>query len=197
MNEPDLQALERRLRTLPPLLDVPPSLVTASVQAAVEDPEPPARITRPPRRARGWSRRWSLAGVVAIAAAAAVAGTIAITSQSGGQGGFQRIATLTGAGNASGYVAVGRADGAIEPVVVSVNHLDRARAGQYYEIWFQTGGQEVPGVAFNAGSNGTAEIHLTAPINTKWVRCWITRQSVGNPDTSTIVMRATRTQSST
>ena len=89
-------------------------------------------------------------------AAAAVTGTIAITSHSGGQGGFRRIATLTGAGNASGYVAVGRADGAVEPVVVSVNHLDPARDGQYYEIWFQTGGQQVPGVAFNAGSNGAA-----------------------------------------
>jgi hypothetical protein len=197
MNEPDLQALERRLRTLPPLLDVPPSLVTPSVQAALEDPESPARVTRAPRRARGWSRRWSLAGAVAIAAAAAVAGTIAITSQSGGQGGFQRIATLTGTGNASGYVAVGRPDGAVEPVVVSVSHLDPARGGQYYEIWFQTGGQQVPGVAFNAGSDGKAEVHLTAPINTEWVRCWITRQSVSDPGTSTIVMRASRTQTST
>ena len=197
MNEPDLQSLERRLRTLPPLLDVPPSLVTPSVQAAVADPESPAPIRRAPRRSPRWQRRWSLAGVVGIAAAAAVAGTIAITSQSGGHGGFQRIATLTGAGNASGYVAVGRADGAIEPVVVSVNHLNPAHDGQYYEIWFQTGGKHVPGVAFNAGSNGEAEVHLTAPINTKWVRCWITRQSVSDPSTSTIVMRATRTQTST
>ena len=154
MNEPDLQNLERRLRTLPPLLDVPPSLVTPSVQAAVADPESPAPIRRAPRRSPRWQRRWSLAGVVGIAAAAAVAGTIAITSQSGGHGGFQRIATLTGAGNASGYVAVGRADGAIEPVVVSVDHLNPARDGQYYEIWFQTGGKQVPGVAFNASPNG-------------------------------------------
>jgi hypothetical protein len=197
MTDPDLRALERRLRTLPPLLDVPPSLVTASVQAAVEDSEPPGRITRAPRRARGWSRRWSLAGVVGLAAAAAVAGTIVITSQSGRPAGFQRIATLSGAGNASGYVAVGRADGAIEPVVVSVDHLEPAHGGQYYEIWFQTGGRQVPGVAFNAGSNGRAEVHLTAPINTKWVRCWITRQSVSDPSASTIVMRATRTQTST
>jgi hypothetical protein len=197
MNEPDLQGLERRLRTLPPLLDVPPSLVTPSIQAAVADPQSPAPIGRAPSRSRRWPRRWSLAGVVGIAAAAAVAGTIAITSQSGGHSGFQRIATLTGAGNASGYVAVGRADGAIEPVVVSVNHLNPSRGGQYYEIWFQTGGRRVPGVAFNAGSNGTAEVHLTAPIDTKWVRCWITRQSVNDPSTSTIVMRATRTQTST
>ena len=197
MNEPDLQALERRLRTLPPLLDVPPSLVAPSVQAAVVDPDSPARIRRAPRRSRGWSRRWSLAGVVAIAAAAAVAVTITITSQSGGHTGFQRIATLTGAGNASGYVAVGRADGAIEPVVVSISHLDPAPGDQYYEIWFQTGGQHVPGVAFNAGSNGTAEVHLTAPTNTKWVRCWITRQSIIDPSTSTIVMRATPTLRST
>jgi hypothetical protein len=197
MNEPDLQCLERRLRTLPPLLDVPPSLVTPSVQAAVADPESPAPVRRAPRRPTRWSRRWSLAGVAGLVAAAAVAGTIVITSQSGGHGGYQRIATLTGAGDASGYVAVGHADGAIEPVVVSVNHLNRAPGDQYYEIWFQTGGHQVPSVAFNAGSNGKAEVHLTAPINTKWVRCWITRQSVSDPSTSTIVMRAIRTRAST
>jgi hypothetical protein len=196
MNEPDLQALERRLRTLPPLLDVPPGLVTPSVQAAVGDSDSPAPIRREPRRSPGWSRRWSLAGVVGIAAAAAVAVTIAITSQSGHDTGFQRIATLTG-GNASGYVAVGRANGAIEPVVVSISHLDPAPGNEYYEIWFRTGGQHVAGVAFNAGSNGSAEVHLTAPTNTKWVRCWITRQSISDPSTSTIVMRATRTRRST
>ena len=190
MNQPDLQALERRLHTLPPLLDVPPSLVAPSVQAAVADPDSPARARKAPRRSRGWSRRWSLAGVVAIAAAAAVVVTISITSQPGGRTGFQRIATLTGAGNASGYVDVGRADGAVEPVVVSISHLDPAPGDQYYEIWFQTEGKNVPGVAFNAGSDGRAEVHLTAPTNTKWVRCWITRQSINDPGSSTIVMRA-------
>jgi hypothetical protein len=193
MNEPDLQALERRLHTLPPLLDVPPNLVAPSVQAAVADPAP-ARTRRAPRRSPGWSRRWSLAGLVAIAAAAAaVAVTITLTSHPGGSTGYQRIATLTGAGNASGSVAVGRADGAVEPVVVSISHLDPAPGDQYYEIWFQTGGKNVPGVAFNAGSNGRAEVHLTAPTNTKWVRCWITRQSIHDPGSSTVVMRATPT----
>jgi hypothetical protein len=189
MNEPDLQSLERRLHTLPPLLDVPPSLVAPSVQAALTDSDSPAPFRRAPRRSRGWSRRWSLAGVVAIAAAAAVAVTISVTSRPGGIG-YQRIATLTGAGNASGYVAVGRADGAVEPVVVSINHLDPAPGGQYYEIWFKTGGKNVPGVAFNAGSDGRAEVHISAPTNTKWVRCWITRQSINDPRSSTIVMRA-------
>jgi Anti-sigma-K factor rskA len=190
VNEPDLQALERRLHTLPPLLDVPPSLVAPSVQAAVADPDPPARTQRAPRRSRGWPRRWSLAGVVAIAAAAAVAVTITITSQPGSHAAFQRIATLSGAGNAAGFVDVGRADGAVEPVVVSISHLDPSPGDQYYEIWFQTGGKNVPGVAFNAGSDGRAEVHLSAPTNTKWVRCWITRQSVNDPGSRTIVMRA-------
>jgi hypothetical protein len=189
MNEPDLQALERRLHTLPPLLGVPPSLVAPSIQAGVADPGSPAATLRASRRSRGWTRRWSLAGVVAIAAAAAVAVTITVTSQSG-HSGFQRIATLSGAGHASGSVAVGRADGAVEPVVVSISHLDPAPNDQYYEIWFKTGGHDVPGVAFNAGSNGTAEVHITAPTNTKWERCWITRQSISDPGSSTIVMRA-------
>jgi len=123
--------------------------------------------------------------------------TITITSQSGGHTGFQRIANLTGAVNASGYVAVGRADGAVEPVVVSITHLDPAPGCQYYEIWFQTGGKNVPGVAFNAGSNGRADVHLTAPTNTKWVRCWITRQSIDDPGSSTVVMRATPSLRST
>ena len=196
MNEPDLEALERRLHTLPPLLDVPPSLVVPSVQAAV-DPDSAVRIRRSPRRSPRWSRRWSLAGAVAIAAAAVVAVTITITSQSGSHTEFQRIATLTGAGNSSGFVAVGRASGAIEPVMVSISHLDPAPGNQYYEIWFQTGGQQVPGVAFNADSNGRAEVHLSAPTNTKWVKCWITRQSITDPSTSTIVMRAAGTQRST
>lgn len=190
MNEPDLQALERRLHTLPPLLGVPPSLVAPSVRAGVADPGSPAATRQAPRRSRGWSRRWPLAGVVAIAAAAAVAVTITVTSQPNGQTGFQRIATLTGTGSASGSVAVGAPDGAVEPVVVSISHLDPAPSDQYYEIWFKTGGHDVPGVAFNAGSNGTAEVHLTAPTNTKWERCWITRQSISDPGASTIVMRA-------
>jgi hypothetical protein len=190
MNDPDLQALERRLHTLPPLLDVPPSLVAPSVRAAVADPDSPAPIRPAPRRSRGWSRRWSLAGVAAFAAAAAVAVTITVTSQPSGQTGFQRIATLTGAGNASGSVAVGAPDGAVEPVVVSISHLDPAPSDQYYEIWFKTGGHDVPGVAFNADSNGRAEVHVTAPTNTKWMRCWITRQSISDPGASTIVMRA-------
>jgi hypothetical protein len=193
MNEPDLQALERRLHTLPPLLAVPPDLVAPSVRAAVAEADSAAPTTRAPRR----SRRWSFAGVVAIAAAAAVAVTITVTSQSGGHSGFQRIATLTGAGNASGYVAVGHPDGAVEPVVVSISHLDPAPADQYYEIWFQTGGHDVPGVAFNAGSNGRAEVHISAPTNTNWVRCWITRQSISDPGASTIVMRANPAQRST
>ena len=134
---------------------------------------------------------------VAIAAAAAVAVAIAVTSLPGSHAGFQRIATLTGAGNASGYVDVGRADGAVEPVVVSISHLDPSPGDQYYEIWFQTGGKDVPGVAFNAGSDGRAEVHLSAPTNTKWVRCWITRQSISDPSSRTIVMRATPTLRST
>jgi|tagenome__1003787_1003787.scaffolds.fasta_scaffold20912865_2 hypothetical protein len=193
MNEHDLQALERRLHTLPPLLDVPAGLVAPSVQAAVAESDSPAPARRPLRRSRGWSRRWSLAGAVALAAAAAVAVTISISSDPGRHAGFRRIATLTGAGNASGHVDVGRATGAVEPVVVSISHLDPAPGDQYYEIWFKTGGHDIPGVAFNASSNGRAEVHITAPTNTKWVRCWITRQSITDPGTSTIVMRATRT----
>ena len=194
MNEPDLDAHERRLRTLPPLLDVPPSLVAPSVRAAVEEPDTSAPIRRAPRRSRGWSRRRSFAGV---AAAAAVAVAITLTSQSGHRAEFQRIATLTGAGKASGEVAVGPADGAIEPVVVSISHLHPVPGDQYYEIWFQTGGKQVPGVAFNPGADGKAEVHLTAPTDTKWVRCWITRQSLAHPGNPTIVMRASRAPQAT
>lgn len=191
MSELDLEALERRLRTLPPLLDVPSSLVAPSVRAGVSEPDRPARTLRAPRRSRAWPRRWSFAGV-AVIAAASVAVTLTVISLLGGHTRFQRIATLTGAGRASGYVAVGPAKGAIEPVVVSINHLAPAPHDQYYEIWFETGGQQVPGVAFNADSNGTAEIRLSAPTDTKWVRCWITRQSITHPNSQTIVMRASR-----
>ena len=190
MSERDLEALERRLRTLPPLLDVPASLVAPSVQAGVREPDLPTRTLPARRRSRAWSRRWSFAGVAAVAAAV-VAVAVTVTSL-GGHAQFQRIATLSGAGKASGDVAVGPARGAIEPVVVTINHLAPAPPDQYYEIWFTTGGQQVPGVAFNADANGTAEIHLSAPTDTQWVRCWITRQSLTHPNRQTIVMRANR-----
>jgi anti-sigma-K factor RskA len=200
MNEHDLEALERRLRTLPDMLDVPPGLVDPSVQAAIGEPEPPAAAHAAPRRSRRWSgrwtRRWSLAGV-AVAAAALVAVTFTVRSELSGPTQYTRIATLSGSGNASGSVAVGPANGAIEPVRVSINHLRPAPADHYYEIWFQTGGRQIPGVAFNPGADGTAEIRLTAPTNTKWLRCWITRQSLADPGASTIVMRATRAPQST
>jgi hypothetical protein len=80
---------------------------------------------------------------------------------------------------------------------VSISHLDPAPGDQYYEIWFKTGGHDVPGVAFNAGANGATELHISAPTNTKWERCWITRQSIRDPGASTIVMRANPSQQST
>ena len=190
MSEHDVAALERRLRTLPPLLDVPPGLVAASAQAALGAPEPPAPIWGGSRRSPAWSRYRALAGVAAIAAAAAVAATIAITSRTGHPAGFQRIATLAGARNASGYVAVGRPSGAIEPVVVSIDHLRPAAADQYYEIWFQTGTQHVARVAFNTAHDATATVHLTAPTTTQWVHCWITRESITQPGNRTIIMQA-------
>ncbi len=200
MSEHDLEALERRLRTLPDLLDVPPDLVDPSVQAAIGEPEPQAGARAAPSRSRAWtrrwSRRWSLAGV-AVAAAALVAVTLTVRSELSGPTPYARIATLSGAGNASGSVAVGPANGAIEPVVVRITHLRPAPADHYYEIWFQTGGRQIPGVAFNPGADGTAEVRLTAPTNTRWLRCWITRQSLADPGASTIVMRANRTPQST
>jgi anti-sigma-K factor RskA len=200
MNERDLEALERRLRTVPDLLDVPPDLVDPSVQAAIGDPDPPAATREAPRRSREWSRRWtrrwSFAGV-AVAAAALIAVAVVVRSELSGPTQYRPIATLSGAGHAAGTVAVGPANGAIEPVRVSITHLRPAPADHYYEIWFQTGGRQIPGVAFNPGADGTAEIRLTAPRNTKWLRCWITRQSLADPGASTIVMRADGTPQST
>ena len=76
---------------------------------------------------------------------------------------------------------------------MSITHLHPAPADNYYEIWFQTGGRQIPGVAFNAGCRRHGRDPLSAPTNTKWVRCWITRQSLADPGASTIVMRATPT----
>jgi anti-sigma-K factor RskA len=200
MTERDPEALERRLRTLPDLLDVPPDLVDPSVQAAIGEPDPPAATRAAPRRSREWSRRWtrrwSFAGV-AVAATALIAVAFVVHSGLSGPTQYRRIATLSGAGNAAGTVAVGPASGAIEPVRVSITHLHPAPADHYYEIWFETGGRQIPGVAFNPGADGTAEIRLTAPTNTKWLRCWITRQSLADPGASTIVMRANGTPQST
>ena len=188
MNEHDLDALERRLRTLPPLLSVPPDLVERAQREGFAEPATSQHTRSWLRWLRGWSLRWPFAGV-AIAATAAIA-IVLVLSSSPSHTGYRRIATLAGTGNASGYVAVGPADGAVEPVMVSISHLPRAPTHSYYEIWFQTGTQQVPGVAFNPDATGAADIRFTAPTNTKWVRCWVTRQSLKDPSTQTIVMRA-------
>ena len=182
MNEPDLQALERRLHTLPPLLDVPAE---------------PGRPIRPGRRRRSRLARPDPASATPLARMVTplvARGRRRDRRRCGGRGDHHRH--IPARRPAPGFSASRpspapatppatsrseRADGAVEPVVVSISHLDPAPGDQYYEIWFKTGGQDVPGVAFNAGSNGTAEVHLTAPTNTKWVRCWITRQSISDP----------------
>jgi hypothetical protein len=168
---------------------VPPDLVERSHRQAFAQREPAEHPHSSPHRPRRRTLRRPFTGV-AIAATAAVAVALAISS-SPGHTRFRSIATLAGSGDASGYVAVGPADGAVEPVMVSISHLRPAPAHHYYEIWFQTGTKQVPGVAFNADANGRAEIRFTAPANTTWVRCWITRQSLQDPNTQTLVMRAT------
>jgi hypothetical protein len=189
MNDHDLEALERRLRALPPLLSVPPDLVERSLRTGVAQDETAALAPARRRALRRWTLRWSF-GAAAVAATA-VAIAFAIMSASNHTG-YRRIATLAGAGNAAGYVAVGPSDGTLEPVVVSIRHLPPARPHHYYEIWFQTGTQQVPGVAFTPDANGTAEIRFRAPSNTQWVRCRVTRQSLDHPGAQTVVMRATR-----
>jgi hypothetical protein len=191
VNDHDLDGLERRLRTLPPLLAVPPDLVKRARQEGFAGPATPEHTRPRLRRLHGWPLRWPFAGI-AIAATAAVAIALVIASAPGHTG-FRRIATLAGTGNASGYVAVGPAHGAVEPVMVSVSHLRPAPSTSYYEIWFQTGTQQIPSVVFNPDATGAADVRFTAPINTKWVRCWVTRQSLTNPGARTIVMRANGT----
>lgn len=188
MSERDLEALERRLRTLPPLLDVPPSLVDRSTAAAAEDRPVPST-----RRRSDWPRlprRWTIAGG-ALAACAVVALVAVVAMAPSGHTTYQRIATLTGAGDASGYVGVGASHGATEPVIVSVRHLHPAPAGSYYEISFQTGSKPVPGAVFNVDSSGSAVVHLNAPAHTTWVRCWVRRRSVSDTSTGTVVLSAT------
>jgi hypothetical protein len=191
MNEHDLDRLERRLRTLPPLLSVPPDLVKRAHEERFAEPETPRSTGSRPRWLRGLSLRWPVAGI-AIATTAAIAIALVLASAPRHTG-YRRIATLVGTGTASGYVAVGPADGAVEPVMVSVSHLPPAPRESYYEIWFQTGTRQIPGVAFNPDAKGAADIRFTAPINTKWVRCWVTRQSLADPGAQTIVMRASGT----
>jgi hypothetical protein len=188
MNEHDVDALERRLRGLPPLLSVPPDLVERAQREGFADPATPRHTRSRRHRLRGWSLRWRFAGV-AVAATAAIAIALVLSS-SPSHTGFRRIAMLAGTGGASGYVAVGPAEGAVEPVTVSISHLPPAPTRSYYQVWFQTGAQQVPGVAFNSDAGGAADIRFTAPTNTRWVRCWVARQSLDDPGTQTIVMRA-------
>ena len=189
MNEPDLRrssagsAPSRLCSTYRPASSPHPSRQPSPIPT-----RPPAPGERHAAHADGHDAGRSRGSRIAAAAAVAVA--ITITSQPGGHAGFQRIATLTGAGNASGYVDVGRADGAVEPVVVSISHLDPSPGDQYYEIWFQTGGKDVPGVAFNAGSERPGGSPPQRPDQHE-VGAMLDYPPIHQrPEQSTIVMRA-------
>jgi hypothetical protein len=189
VNDPDLQALERRLRTLPPLLSVPPDLVDRSMATGVAGRAWRSSISEARRRPLRLPRRWAVAGGSAAACLMLTLAAVLVVAV-GGNTRYSRIANLSGAGHASGYVAVGPADGTTEPVIVSVAHLRPASPGSYYEISFQTQGKPVPGAVFNVGANGSAVVHLNAPAHTRWVRCWVTRRSVGGSTPGTVVMSA-------
>jgi hypothetical protein len=121
--------------------------------------------------------------VLAVCGVAALLAVAIVTLPQ--QASYQRIANLTGPGNASGYVAVGPSAGATEPVVVSVAHLHPAPAGSYYQVSFQTRGRPVPGAVFDVAANGTAVVRLNAPAHTRFVRCWVTTAA------GTVVMKGT------
>ena len=148
--------LERRLHTLPPLLDVPPPGRPIR-PGRRRDPGSPAATG--PRRSRGWSRRWSLAG----------SSRRCRCGRRGNHHGHVSVRRphqvsahrdLTGTGNASGSVASERRRRR-RAVVVDQPPRPRARRSVLRDL-VQDRWPHAPGVAFNADSNGTAEVHLTA-----------------------------------
>ena len=159
MNEHDLDLLERHLRTLPPLLAVPPDLVERSHRAAFAGSEPAEHASPSPRRIRGWRLQQPFAAVALHEPQPRPSRPCSPSPR--------RPATVgTGASPPCRALAVHPATSRSARRMAPSNRsrfrsaTSGAPAHRYYEIWFQTGTEQVPGVAFNAGVNGTAEVQF-------------------------------------
>jgi hypothetical protein len=192
-DEPRLDDLESVLRTVPPMLDVPPHIVEACMSAAFGD-EPQRRSSGRPRvwRPRLWSS-------VAAAALAITVGATILHNSSGQPGpvGVARIVQLRSSGSASGTVEIGPPTTAVEPVSVSISGLPPVNGAHYYELWVRTAAGTTPTLAFNTTQSGSANLQFSSSAKTRLVTCWITRETAGRPGQSTIVLRATSTTEAT
>lgn len=184
MSDDHLADLERALRGVPPMRDVPPHLVQACIDAALTDDLP--------TRAQPHRRRWR-PGLWSTVAAATLAIGLGVGSLHtfGDRPGLQRIVDLQGSGSATGVVEVGPPARANAPVRVSISHLRPADAGHYYQMWVRTAAGDIPALAFNTAPGGSANLEFTAPRTTRWVTCWVSLETAGRPGGSRIVLRAT------
>jgi hypothetical protein len=182
-DDADLERVERMLQRTPAPEFVPATAAAAARNAALGEV---TRVVRAPRVWR-WPAWWRMAsGAVAFAAAVAVA--VVVTT---GGGGFakQYELSLSGPHGATAEVDFGHAANGVRPMLVRIHRLPPASAGQYYEMWFSTGGNDkVSAVTFNTAAGGRATFKAVIPAGMSWRNCWVTREAIGGKTKPAMVL---------
>lgn len=137
----------------------------------------PAPVMPMRRRVATWA-------APALAAAAAVLVTVAVTSGGDGLGDPARTASLTGR-NVSGKVALYRPDERDGMVVVDLDRVPEPPSASYYEIWLALpGGRKVPIGTFTP-KEGKAHLELRLPKAGRYLSIDISiEEESGPPDHS-------------
>ncbi|HSD03629.1 MAG TPA: anti-sigma factor [Gaiellales bacterium] len=190
----DFDRVEQILRSVPAPTAVPPGLADVAREAALggagADRRSVVAVARPrvPRFRFRFARL--SAGVAVMAAAAAAALVIGV----GGRGSpfdAQTSLALAGPTGASATVDFGAANQGTRPMLVRIHDLRPAKAGWYYEMWFNVRGDEVSAVTFNTSSSGEATVRSAISSDMHWGSCWVTLEKVGGPDPGRVVLRST------
>lgn len=194
-DEPDLSRVEAMLRSAGAPGDVPGSLHAIARDAALAGAgagvvEPVVTVSRLPRRRRFEPARIAAAAVVLVGTAAA-----SILIGVGGAGsspGVVSTIALSGSHGMSGKMQVTGVHSGMRQVIFSVDHLPPAPRGDYYEAWYQSGGDAMTLATFDTPASGHVQLRTTMPAALRWSRCWVTLESVGGGP-SRVVLDSVRT----
>jgi hypothetical protein len=137
------------------------------------DETKPAPVIPLRRRVATWA-------APALAAAAAVLVTVAVTSEGDGLGDPVRTASLIGA-NVTGKVALYRPDERDGMVVVDLDEVPEPPPASYYEIWLALpGGRKVPIGTFTP-EEGKVHLELRLPKAGRYLAIDISIEEEGGP----------------
>jgi hypothetical protein len=143
--------------------------------------ETPARLREVARTAAlgGRLRRRrpvALALAATLAAAAALAVGISLRDDAVRPEGAYTIA-MAGPAGASGRVAVSDAEGGVRRVSISLDHLQPADGGSWYEMWYSSADGRWKVASFDVPSSGRVQFDTTIPAAVSWTRCWVSLRS--------------------